>query len=125
MRAQRSPPTAQPPVNLPELLARVDNDRVFLSELIAIFKVEFPKLLQSLQQSVAQENLASVETVSHALKGMLSALSVTRGAAIAAQIEQFARAGETAGLAEELRHLESEVADLLPALEAGAEGAQP
>jgi len=124
MRAQRSPPTAQPAVNLPELLARVDNDRVFLSELIAIFKVEFPKLLQSLQQSVAQENLASVETVSHALKGMLAALSVTRGAAIAAQIEQLARAGETAGLAEELKRLESEVADLVPALEAGAAGAQ-
>ena len=125
MRAQRSPPTAQPAVNLPELLARVDNDRVFLSELIAIFKVEFPKLLRSLQESVAQENLASVETVSHALKGMLAALSVTRSAAIASQIEQLARAGETAGLAEELKRLESEVADLVPALEAGAEGAQP
>jgi HPt (histidine-containing phosphotransfer) domain-containing protein len=125
MKAQRSPPTAQPAVNLPELLARVDNDRVFLSELIGIFKLEFPKLLRSLQQSVAQENLASVETISHALKGMLAALSVTRSAAIASQIEQLARAGETAGLAEELKRLESEVADLVPALEAGAAGAQP
>ena len=120
MRAQRSPAA----VNLPELLARVDNDRVFLSELIAIFKVEFPKLLRSLQESVAQQNLASVETVSHALKGMLSALSVTRSAAIASQIEQLARAGETAGLAEELRLLECEVADLVPVLEACAAGAQ-
>ena len=124
MKAQRSPATTQP-VNLPELLARVDHDRVFLSELIAIFKVEFPKLLRSLQESVAQENLASVETVSHALKGMLAALSVTRSAAIAAQIERLARAGETAGLAEELKRLESEVADLVPALEACAAGAQP
>ena len=123
MKAQRSPATTQP-VNLPELLARVDHDLVFLSELVAIFKVEFPKLLRSLQESVVQENLASVETISHALKGMLSALSVTRSAAIAAQIEQLARAGETAGLAEELRLLECEVADLVPALEAGAAGAQ-
>jgi HPt (histidine-containing phosphotransfer) domain-containing protein len=123
MKAQRSPATTQP-VNLPELLARVDHDLVFLSELVAIFKVEFPKLLRSLQESVVQENLASVETTSHALKGMLSALSVTRSAAIASQIEQLARAGETAGLAEELRLLECEVADLVPALEAGAAGAQ-
>jgi HPt (histidine-containing phosphotransfer) domain-containing protein len=125
MKAERSPPATQLPVNFPELLARVDHDRVFLSELIAIFKVEFPKLLRSLQESVAQQNLASVETVSHALKGMLAALSVTRSAAIAAQIEQLARAGETAGLAEELKRLESEVADLVPALEACAAGAQP
>jgi HPt (histidine-containing phosphotransfer) domain-containing protein len=124
MKAQRSPATTQSAVNLPELLARVDHDLVFLSELIAIFKVDFPKLLRSLQESVAQENLASVETTSHALKGMLSALSGTRSSAIASQIEQLARAGETAGLAEELRLLECEVADLLPTLEAGAEGAQ-
>lgn len=123
MKAQRSPPTTQP-VNLPELLARLDHDLVFLSELVAIFKVEFPKLLRSLQESVVQENLASVETTSHALKGMLSALSVTRSATIASQIEQLARAGETAGLAEELKLLECEVADLVPALEAGAAGAQ-
>ena len=44
MKAQRSPPTTQSAVNLPELLARVDHDLVFLSELIAIFKMEFPKL---------------------------------------------------------------------------------
>ena len=67
--------------------------------------------------------MASVETVSHGLKGMLAALSVTRSAAIASQIEQLARAGETAGLAEELKRLECEVADLVPALEACTEGA--
>src|ERR1700730_9836442 len=124
MKAQRSPPTTQSAVNLPELLARVDDDRVFLSELVAIFKVEFPKLLRPLRESVAQGDLARVETISHALKGMLSALSVTRSAAIASQIEQLARAGETAGLAEELRLLECEVADLVPVLEACAAGAQ-
>jgi HPt (histidine-containing phosphotransfer) domain-containing protein len=124
MKAQRSPPTTQSAVNLPELLARVDHDLVFLSELIAIFKVEFPKLLRSLQESVAQENLASVETASHALKGMLSALSVTRSSAIASQIEQLARAGETAGMAEQLKLLECQVADLVPVLEASAAGAQ-
>jgi two-component system, sensor histidine kinase and response regulator len=124
MRTPPSPGTTPPVVNLPELLARVDHDLVFLSELVAIFKVEFPKLLQSLQESVAREDLAVVETVSHTLKGMLSALSATRSAAIAAQLEQLARAGETAGLAEELRRLECEVPALVPALEAGAAGAQ-
>jgi HPt (histidine-containing phosphotransfer) domain-containing protein len=124
MKAQRSLSATPSAVNLPELLARVDHDLVFLSELIAIFKVEFPKLLRSLQESVALRDLASVETASHALKGMLSALSVTRSSAIASQIEQHARAGETAGMAEELRLLECEVVGLVAVLEAGAAGAQ-
>jgi HPt (histidine-containing phosphotransfer) domain-containing protein len=125
MTARRCPGSTQLVVNLPELLARVGHDRVFLSELIGIFKVEFPKLLLSLQESVAREDLASVETIGHSLKGMLSALSGSRSAAIASQIEHRARARETLGLAEKLKRLEAEVADLLPALEAGAAGAQP
>ncbi len=124
MRVQRSARASQLAVNLPELLARVDHDRAFLSELVGIFKVECPKLLRSLQESVARGDLASVETNSHNLKGMLSALSATRSAAIASQIEHLARAGETSRLAEELGGLAREVADLLLALEACTEGAQ-
>src|SRR5580698_5701282 len=56
-------------VDLPELLARVDNDRDLLSELIGIFKEEFPRLLQELQQSVAGEDVKKVVATSHALKG--------------------------------------------------------
>lgn len=125
MKAHRSPATAQPAVNLPDLLVRVDHDFVFLSELVAIFKLEFPKLLESLQQSVAREDLRGAANAGHALKGMLAALSVMRGAELAAHLEQLARAGQTAHLAEELALLECEVADLVPALEACAAGAQP
>jgi HPt (histidine-containing phosphotransfer) domain-containing protein len=124
MRVQRSARASQLAVNLPELLARVGHDRVFLAELVGIFKVEFPKLLLSLHESVARGDLASVETISHNLKGMLSTLSATGSAAIASQIEHLARAGETSRLAEELGRLAREVADLVPALEACTEGAQ-
>jgi HPt (histidine-containing phosphotransfer) domain-containing protein len=105
-------------VNLEELLRRVDNDYDLLSELIGIFKEEFPRLLQSLQQAAAREDLKNVETTSHTLKGMLSGLSVTRASAITSRMEQMARAGEKLKLADEMALFEHEVADLFPELDA-------
>jgi HPt (histidine-containing phosphotransfer) domain-containing protein len=112
-------------VNLTELLVRVDNDHDLLGELIGIFKEEFPHLLRSLRQSVACGDMKNVEATSHALKGMLSGLSVTRAAAMAAGLEQMAREGKTSGQTEALALFESEVADLLPELDACAEEAKP
>jgi HPt (histidine-containing phosphotransfer) domain-containing protein len=109
-------------VNLPELLVRVDNDLELLRELIGIFKEEFPHLLQALQQSVAREDAKQVEVTSHALKGMLSGLSVTRAAAIAARLEQMGREGKTSGLTDVLTLFEREIADLLPELDGYTRG---
>jgi HPt (histidine-containing phosphotransfer) domain-containing protein len=117
--------SSQVAVNLTELLVRVDNDHDLLCELIGIFKEEFPHLLESLRQFVVRGDLKNVEVTSHALKGMLSGLSVTRAAALAAGIEQMAREGKTSGLSEALARFESEVADLLPELDACAEEAEP
>ena len=115
--------SSQVAVNLPELLIRVDSDHYLLCELIAIFKEEFPHLLQSLRQFVVRGDMKNVEATSHALKGMLSGLSVTRAAELAAGLEQMARDGKTSGLTEDLALFESEVADLLPELDAYAEEA--
>ena len=109
-------------VNLPELLLRLDNDLDLLCELIGIFKEEFPRLLQALRQSVACENSKQVEVTSHALKGMLSGLSVTRAAAIAARLEQMGREGKMSGLADVLTLFQREVADLLPELDGCTRG---
>ena len=124
MKQQRDS-SSQVAVNLPELLVRVDNDHDLLCELIGIFKEEFPRLLQSLQQSVAREDMKNVEAMSHALKGMLSGLSVTQAAAAASRLEQMAGEGEKLGLTNALTLLENEVADLLPELDGYTEEANP
>jgi HPt (histidine-containing phosphotransfer) domain-containing protein len=116
---------SQVAVNLPELLVRVDNDHDLLCELIGIFKEEFPRILQSLKQSVAREDMKNVEATSHALKGMLSGLSVTQAAATASRLEQMAREGEKLGLTNALTLLENEVADLLPELDGYTEETKP
>jgi HPt (histidine-containing phosphotransfer) domain-containing protein len=104
-------------VNLPELLRRVDNDRELLCELIGIFKEDFPPLLRQLQEYVTRGDTKRVETTSHALTGMLHGLSVTRAAKKAQRLEQMARAGETAGLADALTLFEQELPNLLPELD--------
>ena len=108
-------------VNLIELLERLEDDHDLLCELIGIFKEDFPRILKSLQQAVACEDIKNVEVTSHALKGMLSGLSITRAATMASRIERMASAGEKSGLTDALTLLECEVATLLPELNAYAE----
>ncbi|HVA94504.1 MAG TPA: Hpt domain-containing protein [Candidatus Dormibacteraeota bacterium] len=114
---QQRDTSAQPSVNLPELLVRVDNDRDLLRELIEIFQEDFPRRLQQLQTYVGQRDMNSVETASHGLKGMLSSLSAMRAAAAAARLEQMGREGKMAGLPEALAQFEQEVEGLLPELD--------
>jgi HPt (histidine-containing phosphotransfer) domain-containing protein len=121
---QQSDHSSQGAVNLVDLLARVENDHELLCELIGIFNQDFPRLLQSLQRSVVLEDMKNVEATSHALKGMLSGLSVMQAAATASRLEQMGREGETSGLTDALTLLESQVAQLLPELDAYAEEAK-
>jgi HPt (histidine-containing phosphotransfer) domain-containing protein len=114
----------EPAINLPDLLTRVDNDRELVHELFEMFKTEFPRLLQSLQESVRSGHMKDVETTSHTLKGMLSSLSATRAAAAAARLEQIGRDEERPRLREALTNFECEVARLLSELDAYLAGAQ-
>jgi Hpt domain len=75
-KANRSSEAAS--VNLSELLARVDNDRALLCELLSIFKREFPDHLQALRNAVAGNDADQAARVSHTLKGMLANLAVAR-----------------------------------------------
>jgi two-component system, sensor histidine kinase and response regulator len=121
---QKDDRAAQGAVDLADLLARVENDHDLLCELIVIFKEDFPRALQTLQESVAREDMKTVELTSHALKGMLSGLSVMQAAATAARLEQLARERKTLGLRDALTLLESQVAKLLPELDEYVKEAQ-
>ena len=109
--------SSDPFVDLPELLARVDNDRELLCELVKIFKEEFPCLLQSLQEAAARGDMQGVKVTAHALKGMLANVSLTRAAASAACLERMGQQCVTQGLPEELARLEQEASLALAELE--------
>ena len=104
-------------VDLPELLTRVDNDRELLRDLLIIFKEDFPRHLQALQEAVARQDVRQAMVVSHTLKGMLLNLAVSEAAASVAQLEQLASGGGEVSLKEALAAFEQQVQGLLPEME--------
>jgi two-component system, sensor histidine kinase and response regulator len=104
-------------INLQELLARVENDRELLCDLLTIFKDEFPGHLKSLEQAIARKDAPATASISHTLKGMLANLSATKASASAARLEHLARAGETASFQDALAVFAQDVRGLLPAIE--------
>jgi HPt (histidine-containing phosphotransfer) domain-containing protein len=104
-------------VDVAELLSRLDNDHELLRELVTIFKEDFPKLLEALQESVAHADMTRARIASHTLKGMLANLAVTRGAAAAGRVEELARDGAGGSIQEALAAFEVEVRGLLPEME--------
>ena len=105
-------------LNIGELRSRVDNDQELLRELVQLFKDECPRLMQSLQDATSKQEMKAVETISHSLKGMFANLSATRAAAAALSLEEIGRTGNNSQLREALAALESEIAVLIPELDA-------
>jgi two-component system sensor histidine kinase/response regulator len=101
-----------------ELLARVDNDRELLRDLLLIFKDEFPRHLLALREAVEAGDGKRVAAVAHTMKGMLSNLAATQAAATAARLEQMGRQEEASGFPEAFAVFESDAMQLLPQLDA-------
>jgi len=101
-----------------ELLARVDNDRELLHDLLTIFKEEFPRLLKALRQAVESGDGKLVAVAAHTLKGMLLNLAAGQAAAAVGRLEQLGRSGETAGFQDALAAFERDATSLLPQLDA-------
>jgi two-component system, sensor histidine kinase and response regulator len=113
-----------PRVDLDELLSRLDNDKELLSELVTIFKEDFPRHLRVLREAVARQDAQQVRIVSHTLKGMLSNLAVTQAASAAAKLEQLAIIGTEDSRKQALATFEREVDGLLPEMESYVTEAQ-
>jgi two-component system sensor histidine kinase/response regulator len=105
-------------LNLPELLALLENDDELLAELVGMFREQFPLLRESLDDAVARQDMKSVEIAGHTMKGMLSNLRANRAALAAGKIEQLGRERESAGLKDALSVFEIEVIALRSELDA-------
>jgi HPt (histidine-containing phosphotransfer) domain-containing protein len=101
-----------------ELLARVDNDRELLHDLLRIFKEEFPGYLQTLRVAVDSGDGKLVAVAAHALKGMLLNLAAGQAAASVARLEQMGRSGEASRFQGTFATFERDITSLLPQLDA-------
>src|SRR5271154_3547678 len=104
-------------VNLPELLSRVDNDRELLLDLLTVFKEEFPRLLQTLHNAVALQDMKRTSMVSHTLKGMLLNMAIPRAAEAVALLEGWAQGETKTSVPKAFAAFEREVQGLLPKME--------
>ncbi len=101
-----------------ELLARVDNDRELLHDLLTIFKEEFPRYLQALRVAVDAGDGKLVAVAAHALKGMLLNLAAGQAAAAVGRAEQMGRSGEASGFEGAFAAFERDITSLLSRLDA-------
>jgi CheY-like chemotaxis protein len=101
-----------------ELLARVENDRELLRDLLTIFKEDFPRQLLALREAVEARDGDRVATAAHTLRGMLSNLAASQAAATAARLEQMGRKKETLSFQEAFGVFQNDVNKLLPQLDA-------
>ncbi len=101
-----------------ELLARVDNDRELLHDLLRIFKEEFPRQLQVLHEAVGSGDGHRVAAAAHTMKGMLANLAASQSAASAERLEQLGRSREKSDFRDALAAFERDAARLLPHLDA-------
>jgi len=89
-------------IDLDELMARVENDRDLMRDLMLIFKEEFPRHAEALRGAVASQDASGVVAAAHTLKGMLSNMAAAEAAAAAARLERLGRDGEITKLGESL-----------------------
>jgi HPt (histidine-containing phosphotransfer) domain-containing protein len=100
-------------IDFTELLARVENDRELMRELLLIFKEEFPAHLQAVRDAVDSMDGERIAAEAHALKGMLSNLAASPAASAAARLEQLGRNREASEFQEAFALFENITKELL------------
>jgi two-component system, sensor histidine kinase and response regulator len=109
-------------VDLPDLLARVENDHELLAELFAMFQAELPTLQDALRHATDTGDLHQIAKAAHTLKGMLANMSIKHGASLAANIEAAARSSNMPTIKVTLAALDIEIANLTTAIDAFVAG---
>jgi two-component system sensor histidine kinase/response regulator len=100
-----------------ELLARVENDRELMRDVLLMFKEEFPQHHKALREAVEGQDANLVAAEAHTLKGMLANLAARDAAGAAARLEQLGRSGETAKFGVALEAFDKIAVELLPQLD--------
>jgi HPt (histidine-containing phosphotransfer) domain-containing protein len=103
------------------LLERVGADRAIVKEIIDLFLVECPKLLNDLRKSVRDGNAKDLAVAAHTLRGALSAVSAVRAVDIARTLELMGQNGDFSDVGPVGDALEAELGILRSALMAAGQ----
>ena len=105
------------PINLKELLERVDGDLAFVGELSEIFGEDYPRQIAVARTCLEGGDFEGLKRAAHGLKGSLANLSATYAASLAASLERSSASGEVDGLNKTLLELERELPRVFAALQ--------
>jgi hypothetical protein len=99
-------------------LAGVGGDRIFLSELLGIFRAASSTLLEDIREALVKGDLAAVGSAAHLVKITPQNVAARRVYAAATLLEEMATCGELEGAREASSRLEEEMDYLKPPLTA-------
>jgi HPt (histidine-containing phosphotransfer) domain-containing protein len=77
-----------------ELMDRVDGDREFLEETIAMLDEDSPSLLEQIRAAAASRDAEELAKAAHVLKGMLANFCAEPAEAAARKLEMMGREGQ-------------------------------
>ncbi len=100
-----------------ELLERIDGDRAFLSELLALFRDDYPLQVRAAREAVKTGNAEALQRAGHALKGALANLAAPASSQLAGQLESMGRAGDIRFAADILADMERALERVVEELE--------
>jgi len=89
-----------------ELLDRVGNDAVFLSETVQMLADDAPGLVEEMRRAIAAGDAQALSRSAHALKGMISNFCSPDTQQSALELERMGRAGDLAGAPAALERLQ-------------------
>ena len=79
-----------------ELLKRVDNDMVFLGEILQMLETDGRALMAQVKADLAANDAAALNRDAHSLKGMILHFCAAKAQELAFQIEKAGRANDCA-----------------------------
>jgi two-component system, sensor histidine kinase and response regulator len=90
---------------------------VFLSELVGLFRSDYPLQLQAARRALAQKDAVGIQHISHTLKGALANLSAIGACNMARDLEFQGSTGDLSMVETSLVALERELARVTLKLE--------
>ncbi len=96
----------------PDLLQAFGDDWSFFTEVVAVFRADYPNLLATLRDAMPPSDGPAFMRAAHSLKGMLLNFQNEPAAATAQALEQMGRAGELSGAGPLIEELAAGLANL-------------
>jgi signal transduction histidine kinase/CheY-like chemotaxis protein/HPt (histidine-containing phosphotransfer) domain-containing protein len=107
---------APPAWDFDQARARTAEDEVLLREIVKIFLEESPRLMERIEQALAENDAEQLERAAHSLKGQIRCLAAPEALSAAEKLDEKARLGDLSAAAEALVELDSAMARLDPQL---------